>query len=47
MDEIRLNQWTLEQKEAESRKIIREAIEKYGKDKIGVAWSGGKDSTSG
>jgi len=37
MDEIRLNQWTLEQKEAESRKIIREAIEKYGKDKIGVA----------
>ena len=29
MDEIRLNQWTLEQKEAESRKIIREAIEKY------------------
>jgi len=46
MDEIRLNQWTLEQKEAESRKIIKEAIEKYGKDKIGVAWSGGKDSTT-
>jgi len=46
MGEIRLNQWTLEQKEAESRKIIKEAIEKYGKDKIGVAWSGGKDSTT-
>ena len=46
MDETRLNQWTLEQKEAESRKIIKEAIEKYGKDKIGVAWSGGKDSTT-
>jgi len=46
MDEIRLNQWTLEQKEIETRKLIREVIEKYGKDKIGIAWSGGKDSTT-
>jgi len=46
MDELRMNQWSLEEKEAESRKILREAIEKYGKDKIGVAWSGGKDSTT-
>ena len=46
MDEVRMNSWSLEQKEAESRKLIREAIERYGKDKIGVAWSGGKDSTT-
>ena len=46
MDEERLNQWSLEQKEKESRKIIREAIEKYGEDKIAAAWSGGKDSTT-
>ncbi|MDL1956167.1 MAG: phosphoadenosine phosphosulfate reductase family protein [Candidatus Desulfofervidus auxilii] len=46
MDEERLNQWSLEQKEKESRKIIREAIEKYDEDKIAAAWSGGKDSTT-
>jgi len=46
MDELKIYQWTLKQKEAESRKIIREGIKKYGKDKIAIAWSGGKDSTT-
>lgn len=46
MDKVRLTQWTLKQKETESRKIIRKAIEEYGKDRIGIAWSGGKDSTT-
>ncbi len=46
MDEKRMNQWTLEEKEIESRRIIREVIERFGPDKVGVAWSGGKDSTT-
>ncbi|CAD7770753.1 MAG: Phosphoadenosine phosphosulfate reductase [Candidatus Methanoperedenaceae archaeon GB50] len=37
--------WSLEQREAESRKIIKEAIEKH-QGKIATAWSGGKDSTT-
>jgi phosphoadenosine phosphosulfate reductase len=45
-DQKRLLNWTLEQKEAKSRKIIKEAIEKFGKDKTAIAWSGGKDSTT-
>ena len=46
MDEIRLNQWSLEKKEEESKGIIREAIKKFGSNKIAIAWSGGKDSTT-
>ena len=46
LNEKTTQDWPLEQKEAESRKIIREAIEKYGKDRIATAWSGGKDSTT-
>ncbi len=36
----------IEEKIAHSKKIIREAIEKYGTDKLVIAWTGGKDSTT-
>jgi phosphoadenosine phosphosulfate reductase len=35
----------IEEKAAKARDIIREAVQKFGKDKIGVAWTGGKDSS--
>lgn len=35
--------WDLEQKEIKSRRILREAIERFGSERIAVAWSGGKD----
>lgn len=46
MQEERLYKWTLGQKEKESRRIIKEAIDKYGGHRVAVAWSGGKDSTT-
>jgi len=46
MDKNRLYNWTLEEEKQESRKIIRKAIEKFGMEKVSVAWSGGKDSTT-
>lgn len=38
--------WDLEQREIKSRMILREAIERFGSERIAVAWSGGKDSTT-
>ena len=46
MDKNKLYNWTLEEKEKESRKLLKEAIEKFGMEKVAVAWSGGKDSTT-
>ena len=36
---------TLQEKTAKSKKIIRQAAKKYPKEKLAVAWTGGKDST--
>jgi len=36
----------LEEKIAHSKKIIKEAIDKFGSDKLVIAWTGGKDSTT-
>jgi len=46
MDKNKLYNWTLEEKEKESRKLLKEAIERFGMEKVAVAWSGGKDSTT-
>ena len=35
----------LQEKIAKSRKVIKEAAERYPKEKLAVAWTGGKDST--
>jgi phosphoadenosine phosphosulfate reductase len=37
---------SLEKKIEQSKKIIKEAIDKFGADKMVVAWTGGKDSTT-
>jgi len=42
----RLMSLSIEEKVAQSKKVIKEAIEKYGVDKIAIAWTGGKDSTT-
>lgn len=34
-----------DEKVEKSKNIIKEAVERYGRDKIAVAWTGGKDST--
>ncbi|ODS41573.1 MAG: hypothetical protein A7315_01415 [Candidatus Altiarchaeales archaeon WOR_SM1_79] len=44
MDEELMDMDT-EKKIEKSREVIREAFEKYGRDKIAVAFTGGKDST--
>ncbi len=36
----------LEEKIKQSKKVIKEAIEKFGTEKLAVAWTGGKDSTT-
>jgi len=41
----KLMKLSLEEKESLSKNIIKEAYEKY-KDKVGIAYSGGKDSTT-
>lgn len=46
MDEERVFNWMLEQKERESKIVIKEAIERFGIDKLVIAWTGGKDSTT-
>lgn len=43
--EANWREWDLDYKEQKSREIIREAFQKFGLEKIAVAWSGGKDST--
>jgi phosphoadenosine phosphosulfate reductase len=42
----RLMALSLEGKIAQSKKIIKEALEKFGIDKLAIAWTGGKDSTT-
>jgi phosphoadenosine phosphosulfate reductase len=42
----RLMALNLEEKIEQSKKIIREAIEKFGTEKLAIAWTGGKDSTT-
>ncbi len=42
----RLMSLPLEEKIARSKKIIKEAIERFGTDKLVIAWTGGKDSTT-
>lgn len=37
---------SLEEKISHSKKIIKEALERFGSDKIAIAWTGGKDSTT-
>ncbi len=37
---------SLEEKIEYSKKIIKEAIDKFGTEKLAVAWTGGKDSTT-
>lgn len=36
----------IEEKIEQSRKVIKEALEKFGPDKLLIAWTGGKDSTT-
>jgi phosphoadenosine phosphosulfate reductase len=37
---------SIEEKVAQSKKIIKESIERFGTDKLVIAWTGGKDSTT-
>ncbi|RJQ17696.1 MAG: phosphoadenosine phosphosulfate reductase family protein [Nitrospiraceae bacterium] len=37
---------SLEDKIVQSKKVVKEAIEKFGTEKLAVAWTGGKDSTT-
>ncbi|MDO8281358.1 MAG: phosphoadenosine phosphosulfate reductase family protein [Thermodesulfovibrionia bacterium] len=47
MEEMeRLMGLSLEEKIAHSKKIIKEAIDKFGVDNLALAWTGGKDSTT-
>lgn len=46
MDKERLHNWSLEQKEAESIRIIRETLDRFGPDRVATTWTGGKDSTT-
>ena len=36
----------IEEKIEQSKKVIKEALEKFGPDKLLIAWTGGKDSTT-
>jgi phosphoadenosine phosphosulfate reductase len=42
----KLKTLNIEDKIVQSKKIIKEAIEKFGSDKLVIAWTGGKDSTT-
>lgn len=44
MDEERLYKWSLEQKEAESTRIIKETLGHLGTEKMATTFTGGKDS---
>ncbi len=46
VDKDRLYNWTLEQKEAESIRIIKETVDRFGQDRVATTWTGGKDSTT-
>ncbi len=45
MEQREVNNELLARKVEDTKKIIREALEKYPLDKLPVAWTGGKDST--
>lgn len=45
-DREELMAMNLEEKIEHSKKIIKEAIERFGTEKFAVAWTGGKDSTT-
>jgi len=45
-DMEKLMAMSLDEKITHTKKIIREAIEKYGAENMAVAWTGGKDSTT-
>ena len=45
LDPDQLMRLSLEEKINKSKEIIREALEKYSRDELFVAWTGGKDST--
>ncbi len=45
-EQEKLMEMSLDEKIEYSKKIIKEAIEKFGTDKLAVAWTGGKDSTT-
>lgn len=42
----KLMSMNLDEKIQHSKKIIKEALEKYGEENVAVAWTGGKDSTT-
>jgi len=42
----RLISLSLDEKVEQSKKIIREALERFGPEKMAIAWTGGKDSTT-
>ena len=42
----RLMGLSIEEKVNQSKKIIKEAIRKFGTEKLAIAWTGGKDSTT-
>lgn len=37
---------SIDEKIEQSKKIVKEAVEKFGNNKIAIAWTGGKDSTT-
>lgn len=37
---------SLEEKIKQSKKVIRDALERFGTEKVAIAWTGGKDSTT-
>ena len=42
----RIMRMSLDEKVEQSKKIIREGLEKFGHDRVAIAWTGGKDSTT-
>jgi phosphoadenosine phosphosulfate reductase len=40
-----LNSWGIDKEIAKSEEIMRQAVERFGPDKIAIGWTGGKDST--
>ena len=45
MEEMQIDKETLDKKVENSKKVIRQAFEKYPLDDLAIAWTGGKDST--
>jgi phosphoadenosine phosphosulfate reductase len=45
-EQEKLLSMSIEDKVAQSKKIIKEAIDRFGTEKLAIAWTGGKDSTT-